>query len=247
MDATRYRTQGIMPEGRHTQNISIQKHPAPPAPEHELEAAVGRVRDPTSWFESDVWLGYCLLCYMPNPLPLHATAVASACHTRRCVPHPPLRAATVSACHSRLCVPQPSLHATAVASDGHGVMAIHRAQSREARGLHQSPHGQRPVAPRAARRHRRAARRHRNAPLHVRLAGHGRALDPARAPHAGVVGAARAPGRRSSGGAVEQWWSSGGAGVGVGTACCKMLCVTAGWTCVMIVPGLYGGLMPGGC
>ena len=86
-------------------------------------------------------------------------------------------------------------------------MAIHRAQSREARGLHQSPHGQRPVAPRAARRHR-------NAPPHARMAERGRVLDPARAPHGGVVGAARAQG--------------GGARVGVGTACCMMLCVTAG-------------------
>ena len=78
-----------------------------------------------------------------------------------------------AACHSRrLCVPQPS------ALMG---MAIHRAQTREARGLHQSPHGQRPVAPRAARRHR-------DAPLHARMAGHGRALDQARAPHVGVVG-----------------------------------------------------------
>ena len=102
-------------------------------------------------------------------------------------------------------------------------MAIHRAQSREARGLHQSPHGQRPVAPRAARRHR-------NAPPHARMAERGRVLDPARAPHAGVVGAARAQG--------------GGAGVGVGTACCKMLCVTAG---VDLCYDCAGGLMPGGC
>ena len=48
---------------------------------------VGRVRDPTSWLsiedvESHVWLGYCLLCCM------HATPVASACHTRLCVPQP---------------------------------------------------------------------------------------------------------------------------------------------------------------
>jgi len=164
---------------------------------------VGRVRDPTSWLsiedvESHVWLGYCLLFCM------HATPV-SACHTRRlCVPHPPLRATTVD-------------------SDGHGVMAIHRAQTREARGLHQSPHDQRPVAPRAARRHR-------NAPLQARMAELGRVLDPARAPHAGVVGAARAQG--------------GGAGVGVGTACCMMLCVTAG---VDLCYDCAGGLMPGGC
>ena len=155
---------------------------------------VGRVRDPTSWLsiedvESHVWLGYCLLCCM------HATPVASACHTR-------------------LCVPQPS---TLMG------MAIHRAQTREARGLHQSPHDQRPVAPRAARRHC-------NAPPRARMAELGRVLDPARAPHAGVVGAARAQG--------------GGARVGVGTACCKMLCVTAG---ADLCYDCAGGLMPGGC
>ena len=56
---------------------------------------VGRVRDPTSWLsiedvESHVWLGYCLLCCM------HATPVASACHTRLCVPQPsPLMGMTI--------------------------------------------------------------------------------------------------------------------------------------------------------
>ena len=113
-------------------------------------------------------------------------------------------------------------------------MASHRAQSREARGLHQSPHGQRPVAPRAARRHR-------NAPPHARMAERGRVLDPARAPHAGVVGAARAQG---GGAGVGVGTACGGAGVGVGSACCKMLCVTAG---VDLCYDCAGGLMPGGC
>ena len=56
---------------------------------------VGRVREPTSWLsiedvESYVWLGYCLLCCMPQP--------ASACQPRLCVPvpAPPLRATHAS-------------------------------------------------------------------------------------------------------------------------------------------------------
>ena len=130
------------------------------------------------------------------------TVCSATCHSHRvCVPQPsclrdtavepsPLRAAAVSsACSSRrLCMQQPSpLRVTAVTSDGHEDPP--RADT-EARGLHQSPHGrsgQRLVDPRAARRHS-------DAPLHARIAGHGRALDPDRAPHADVVGAARAQG-----------------------------------------------------